>query len=775
MRKFVSLLVAAIMTLSLFTVFSSASDKEETHLTANISKNGQYVEIEGTFSASDIEKWKDKSLSLFAVSPGAALGDEPAVQKDITVRSRISLQAPYDKKKTAYVLAYVSEDGEYAPAANYAYISNYDVTAPNTYDYPDVKSKKGLDVTMFADAQLLGASHAVIKVALNEYLQSDASNSVTFKSGGMSYYFDKTKTALLDHAVKTYSDAGIRVYIQILLTKRGGDQPEYLYFKDAGEDADYYALNVYSKQACDTLYAFASYLAERYTSENRVGFCGSYIVGSEVNSNRYKNSAGPMSLSEYTDVYAKELRIVDCAARSVYSNSRVYVSVANNFNKPSYDNVADSTLDYSVLDFLSHLSQNIKQGGDIPWRVSADPYNIDRDKADFKDAEGSEYSYDARYITMDNINILTSLLSQPAYLYDGQRRPVIIGEISYPANGNSDDEQKAQAAAYSLAYYKAESNEQIEAIIYAEQVDSASDKRNSGLYTRVAGTENTADTQKSIYRVFRYIDTDYSNVITEPYLSYYGLTTWGEAVSGYSTSAPSRRYVISGSGVTEITDDTNLAYIRATDFNKGELTFYPSENARMITTERDAEAAALYGSEYSLTAELNSAPAPEYRGVSVNREFDISGAEYAVLDMKLTPEGKSGTADLIFRVNGKNENGADAVYEGITSVTLGQYHRIYFDLTEFRGVCPDTANRISVWVKPHKDEDNGEYKLLINGISFAKPDRGAAAGSVAKTVIIVVICIIAVAAAAYAVMYFRAYFNYRKKKKKIEEKRRKNR
>lgn len=774
MKKIISLLLVLIFALPLLSSFASAKEAAATHLSACISKNGQYVELEATFSTQDIEKYTDKSLCLFALEPGAVLSETPAEQKNITARERLSLQASFsDRKKIVYVLAYGDEDGVYTPVTNYAYISNPDVISANTYDYPEVKSKKGLDVTLFADAQMLGAAHTVIKVPVNEYLSTDSANAVVYKYGGHAYSIDKNKAALLDHAVKTYSDAGIRVYLQLLLTKREADQPEYLYFAEADKEAEYFAFNVYSKTTCDTLCAFVSYLAERYSGENRVGFCGSYILGSEVNSNRYSNNAGPMSISDYTDAYCTALRIVDYAARSVYSNSRVYVSFANNFNKPSYDSNGDSTLDYSIMDMLPILAQKIKDGGDIPWRISVDPYNIDREKANFKDTEGSEYSYDARYITMDNINILTSLLSQPAYMYGGQRRPLIIGEISYPCGGNTEEEQKAQAAAYSLAYYKAEANELIEAMIYAEQVDIASDKSNSGLYTRAKGTENTAESQKSIYRVFRYIDSDYSNVITEPYLSYYGLTTWGQAVSGYSLSQPARRYVISGAGTSEEPDLKNTPLIRATDFNKAELDFYPSENTRMITTEKDAEAYSLYGSEYSLIAELNTAPLPEYRGVSVNGEFDISGAEYAVLDMKLSSDGKTGVSDVILRMNGRNENGADVVYEGIMSVTLGQYYRIYFDINEFRGVCDGGVSRISVWAKPHKEEDNGQYKLLINGISFAKHDSDAAAGSVAKTVIVIIVCVVLTAAAAYAVMYLRAYIIYRKKKKRIEEKRRK--
>ena len=771
-KKIISALLVLAFAVSLFTISPSAED-DVTHLSAEINKNGQYVQLTGTFSSADVAAYKDINLSLFAVAPGEKLGEQPALEKNIKARKNVSLQTSLSEfLRYAFVLAYENDAGEYTAATNYAYISNAGIIAPNTYEQPEAKSKKGLHISLFADAQLLGVSHATITVPINEYILTTAKDSVTYRSGGSAYYFDKNKMALLDHTVKIYSDAGVRVYLQLVLSKQEENQPEYLYFGGADAEADYYAINTYSKQACDALFAFVSYLTERYTSPERTGFCGSFILGSEVNSNRYKNNAGQMSLTVYTDVYAKALRIVDAAARSVYSNARVYVSVANNLNKPSFDSNADPMLDFSVLDFLSHLTDNISNGGNIPWRLSVDPYNIDKNKADFKGAEGSEYSYDAKYVTMDNINILTSLLSQPAYLCNGERRPIIIGEISYPSGSNSSDEQRAQAAAYCLAYYKAEANEQIEAIIYGCHVDDTAVPGNFGLYTKAQGTENTPAEQKSVYRVFRYIDTDYSSVITEPYLSYYGLISWGEAVSGYNQSQTVHRRIISGSAATELPDGAKTALTRMTDFSGAQLSFYPSENAHLITTVNDKEAQQKYGSEYSLTAELVTAPPTEYRGVSSSVDFDLTGVEYAALDMKLDMGEKTGIADLMLRFYGEDESGAEAVYEGIAAVTLGQYYRLYFDVSEYRTVC-SKIKRVSVWVKPHKDSENGNYNMLINGISFTGADGGKSGGSVAKTIIIVVIVVVVLAAAAYGIMYLRAYINYRKKKKRIEEKRKK--
>ncbi|MBO4423802.1 MAG: hypothetical protein J5879_10195 [Clostridia bacterium] len=770
--RILALILTAAALLSLLS-FGASADGDSARLSAVINKNGKYIELTAAFSASDVEKYSGVPLSLFAVAPGSYIGEAPALESDIKVRSSMTFQAdPEDGRRCAFVLGCDDGAGGFTPVTNYAYVTNPDVTAKYDYEYPAAKSKKGLDISLFADAQLLGVSHTVIKLPLNEYVKENSSGGVSYKCGGTTYFFDKNKIALLDYTVKTYSDAGIRIYLQLVLTKHEDGQPAYFYCEECSDDASYYAINANSGQACGALYALVSFLSEKYTSPDGEGFCGSYILGCEVNSNRLSNNAGPMSLSEYTELYAKALRTVDCAARSVYANSRVYVSVANNLNRPSYDDNADPTLDFSVADLLSHLADRVSVGGNIPWGVSVDPYNANRETADFRGAPESEYSYDAKYLTMDNINILTSLLSQPAYLYNGERRRVIIGEIGFPSGSNSEDGQKAQAAAYALAYYKAAANDQIDAIIYAAQTDSVSDGGNFGLYTRAEGTNDTAAKQKSIYHVFRYIDTDYSSVVTEPYLTYYGLTTWGEAVSGYNASAAAARTVISGSAVTEAPSGGSKL-VRATDFNGTELYFYPSENARLITTEKDVDAAKLYGSEYSLIAELNEAPQPEYRGVSSNREYDLSGAGCAVLDMKLSQSGKSGTADLIFRLIGEDEDGREAVYEGGAAVVLDQYYRLYFDLNEYNDVIKGGVSRMSVWVRPHNGSENGAYKLTVNGVSFMKPGSGVTAGSVIKTVIIVLICIVVLAAAAYGIMYLRGYILYRKKKKKIEAKRKK--
>ena len=772
MKKAISVILAAVVLIVFLPLAVYA--EETTHIEAKINKNGRYVEITGGFSKSDVDLYKGRTLQLYGVSAGNRIGDEPAIEKDVKARTSVSLQTPVrDAAVCAYVIGYEDGEGGYVAVTNYAYIQNPDALASETYERPAVRGKKGLNTDLFADAQLLGVSHAVIDLPINEYIKTGTSDATVYKTASGTYYFDKALTSLLEYRVKTYTDAGIRVYFRLLLTPSKEDQAGYLYFPDADQSARYFTVNTNSKQACDVVYAFVSYLAEKFSGAGRTGFAADYIVGYEVNSNRYTNNAGAMSVSEYTEIYSKLVRIVDSASRSVYSGSRVYVPFANNFTKPSSDNNADPTLDYSLTDLLSHLSSHIKNGGDIPYEICVDPYNIERGKADFKDAEGSEYSYDAKYVTMDNINILTSLLSQPAYMYDGQRRRVLIGEVSYSSGSGSADEQRAQAAAFALAYYKAEANGEIEAIIYGRHVDRASDGDNFGLYTRVSGTENTADQQKTVYRVFRYIDTDYSSVITEPFLSYYGIVSWGEAVSGYSSSDKTRAKVISGAGTTDDPGRSELSLSRITDFNNDELLFYPSENARMITTEKNAELSSLYGSEYSLIAELNMTDVPEYRGVSANGGFDIGGAEYAVIDMKLEGSVKNGISDVMFVIKGRDGDGGKVVYEGISAAEMGQNYRIYFDISEFVSSCPDEAERISVWVKPHTDADNGEYKLFLNGVSFLKRDGKAKVGSVVKTVIIVLIIAAVTAAAAYGIMYLRAYIIYRKKKKKIEAKRRK--
>ena len=764
-KKALSLIFIFALLLGLAPYRSAASDQTATALTAAISKNGSYIELKCTLSESDLQRLEGRKLSLYSVPIYAekTVSGVTAQTGGITPAKEIALQTAYSGDLTCgYVLAVENEDGTVNVVTNYAYVTNPDSFAEEDASFFIPRSKKGLDFTMFADAQLLGVANTVIKVPLNEFITDD-SDAFRYRTGTKYCYVDRDKLDTLDRKVKLYSEAGMRVFLQFVLTARAEGQPEYLYFPNANAKAEYFAINMTDRKTADVLFAFTSFIVNRYAASADKGSCASIILGYEVNSNRSKNSAGPMPLYDYTEKYAAALRTVDSAARSVCADARVYVSLDNRFNKNALGEGADPALDYSVTDFITRLAACISEEGDFPWRAEVHARNTDGDPL-FMNKPGSEYAYEADYLTMDNINVMTSLLSRPAFLYNGQRRTVVINEVSYGSGANTEAAQKAQAAAFCLAYYKAEANDQIEAFIYGDQCDTAYEPNNCGLYRRKNGTDADPAEKKPIYNVFKYIDTDSSRIVAEPYLSVLPASSWGAVVSGYNGSAQMKARIITGTGSPDGGGAEKEKAVSLTDFSQDTGGFYPSENARMIESEKDVKGKELYGGDNSVFAYLNAADPHEYRGISavIDGGADISGSGCALVDLQITPPGNVKATDVMLRLSGTAEDGTRTVYEGTAQITSDSYHRLYFNISEFSSAVK-TVDRISVWIKPHNDKENGEYILALHGISVTGKGQGAGAGAVLVPALIIAGAVAALIAAVYAVIFIKTRKQYKKR------------
>ena len=764
-KKALSLIFIFALLFGLVPCRISASDQTVTALSAAISKNGSYIEIKCTLSDSDLQRLEGRKLSLYSIpiyEEKTVSGITP-LNSGISPSKELTLQAAYGGDLTCgYVLAAENEDGTVNVVTNYAYITNPDAFAKEDASFFIPQSKKGLNFTMFADAQLLGVANTVITVPLNEFITDD-SDALQYRTGSKYCYIDRNKLDTLDRKVKLYSEAGIRVFLQFVLTARADGQPEYLYFPGADPKAEYFALNMADRKTSDVLFAFTSFIVNRYTGSADNGSCASIILGCEVNSNRRKNSAGPMPLYDYTEKYAAALRTVDAAARSVCAGARVYVSLDNSFNKTALGEGADPSLDYSVTEFLTRLAACVSEEGDFPWRAEVHPRNIDDDPL-FMNKPGSEYTYEADYLTMDNINVITSLLSRTAFLYGGQRRTVVINDVSFGGGANTEAGQKAQAAAYCLAYYKAEANEQIEAFIYGDQCDTVYKPNNCGLYTRKNGTDADPGEKKQIYNVFRYIDTDSSRIVADPYLQVLSASSWGEIVSGYNGSSQMKTRITSGVGSSNGAGMENIKATRITDFSSDTGGFYPSENARMIVSDKDAKGKELYGDDNSVFAELTQADPHEYRGISAvfKNGLNVSGNEYALADVQITPPENVKTTDLMIRFTGTAEDGTRTVYEGTAQITSDAYHRIYFDISEFSSNVK-TVERISVWVKPHNEKENGEYALTLHGVSVFHKTAAADTGAVLLPALIIAGAIVFLILIAYLIIFIKTRKQYKRR------------
>ena len=106
---------------------------------------------------------------------------------------------------------------------------------------------------------------------------------------------------------------------------------------------------------------------------------------------------------------------------------------------------------------------------------------------------------------------------------DGEVRPVLLSEMGFTSTYGED----VQAAAFAYAYYIAENNQYIDAMILSRETDAAEEVA-QGL---ALGLSYQNGRRKYIYDTFKYIDTGEADVYTEFARNYLGIQSWDQVIT----------------------------------------------------------------------------------------------------------------------------------------------------------------------------------------------------------------------------------------------------
>lgn len=407
---------------------------------------------------------------------------------------------------SSFVIAeYDSDTGKFVALTDRTYVSNADLLASVSEPYPDALSLKGLVTDSAAQASELGAAHTVITVSYADFIRTaPTADAYTQVCDGITYFFDKTAVDALDSKIKSFTEAGVNVYLNFVLENKT-DSPSFLCL-EASETSPYLTVNMSDAESVRYIRAFFEFFAGRYTrTDAEYGFAASYIIGKDANAMSSVNgiSTEVTSQKKYIDNYTSLLRMAYTALISNYADGRIYISVNNNFSRA--DELVGS--DMHAKAFIGEVCGRTSDSGDFPWGSSL---GITLDSTDVGD-----YGY-GYFITPSNFSDMTLTLSTEAYLCNGKQRSIIVSDLKIPADtqpfgeGNCD----AQSAAYIYAMYKAVENGHIDAVIYGCDIDPDSDDNGYGLIC--AETSDGGDisyTKRSIYYAFATVDTDSTDYI----------------------------------------------------------------------------------------------------------------------------------------------------------------------------------------------------------------------------------------------------------------------
>lgn len=670
-----------------------------------LNSRGTKLTVRSTLSSGFVDNNSRTTVYLFEIPAGAGAdslsGLEPVYSFRASTKSTWSaplVEGSLTRLYCSYVLATKGDDGSYTPLGVPVPVLNPEVLAPGAETYPEAMSIKGLAAGSVADILTLGASHAVLDVAIEDFIAipspaDPALNTTDYVFNGITYHFSTDALRALDRKVRILSAESVIVYLRFTLSTHPAilaDKLSCLGFADAPEGARHYAININNEDCAGNMAALFEFLAKRYTRSDRsYGFCGAFIVGHDVNDWSVSNAAGGgVDPQEYVAAYARLVRLARIALVSNYAHGRVYISLGSNWNTP-----ADSPGGMSSNAFLASFNATNTASGDYNWGVAVSAEALDpADSSIWDDALATGAS--SQYLSPANINVLTYALSKN-YTFAGGRRSVIctFGVSGDPADTPSLDNQ---AASYAYAYYKAAADSDIDALIYSPLYDSGEDNR--GL-----AAEN--GTKKPAWEVFTLIDTKDDDPVVA------AAAPAGSEFSymyGNLSEAVKVKSRFSGESATAV-DTKKFKLSTIFDFTQGELSgFEPVSTGAGIDLQQ-----------------VNSRPMLRILGIGdagIIRvgvsSLLLSDAGYLAVDIpQSTGEGK-----LTLRLS-QNSKDRRITYEA-TGAYLPGNQTVYFDISEFAKAIDREDINLSLWINPADKE--APYELMISSISAASSRSTAA-------------------------------------------------
>lgn len=432
----------------------------------------------------------------------------------------------YDK----YVIA-VKKNDTFVDISRGHYITNPEAIAQYTYAYPEAASIKGLivDPAKLGGNELtnLGVKQAAYNIPLG-YIIGPTSHpnwpTIYYNYNGKTYAFNGQKIAEFDIVFKALTRKGIQT-TAVILNDMNRSYMQLIHPNARNGRAPYYMFNAATQDGVDYLAAAATFLAKRYSGTAN-GQIVNWVIGNEVNAREAWNYMDYTSVENYAKEYVQAYRVFYTAIKSVNANARVYVCLDQ-----MWDRNLTAKDSYDAKDVLDAFNNQILLKGNIDYGIAHHSYPVPLTWPKFWDMPSNykrmnlvDNSYGTDYITVQNIHVLTDYIQQEQFLTeDGEVRSVLLNEIGF----GSDHGETMQAAAYAYAYYILDANQHIDGFIYNKQSDMAVEMA-QGLSM---GLDRTNGTHKSIYNVFKYIDTAASQDATAFAKEYIGISDWSQVIT----------------------------------------------------------------------------------------------------------------------------------------------------------------------------------------------------------------------------------------------------
>lgn len=502
-----------------------AADQPVSVTSCKLGSSGKKLTVKAKVS----KKTKEMGKKLYLLNLNANVSEtgKKSAKSLASVKAKkgtVTFKVSYKSSMLFQKFAVACKSGKkYKIISNVRYITNPEVLASYKGSGPAASSKKGLQVEELSDSLEIGTKHAVVNWTLNSLMNQSATNKISFEYKNKTYTLDADVLSRNDELVRAYNAAGVRVTVILLLPKDSASKGTASMQFGGHSSTQFSSVKTSSKAGCQAFEAIMTYLAGRYgTKENLV--CG-WILGNEVNSALIWNYGGNKSLNSYMANYARAFRICYNAVKSVSKQSKVYISLDNNWNR---DADGSRTQYFSSKAVLDKFYACLKEKGNIGFQIAYHAYPQGMTDPVFWDDSQATNSTNAQIINFKNLSVLTKYVKKKF----GKDCKIMLSEQSF----NSSKGEAVQAAAYAYAYYISEGNSMIEAFIYGREFDHPVEINQGYRW----GLCDNWHSKRLIWSVFQYIDTKDSLTFTNPLRKYTNIKKWTK-ISGFKKTAYTKR------------------------------------------------------------------------------------------------------------------------------------------------------------------------------------------------------------------------------------------
>jgi hypothetical protein len=769
--------ILASLSLSLFSCSSVSAS--ENRVTAVTLENGE-IRVKAALTEGFLDSYDEKKVYLFEL-PSYYSGDADLSELDPVADT---------KPRAAIQFTLSAMDGVRSRLFSSYLVASFDpaterftpLTAPMSLANPEAMaaytspaavgetSVKGLISDYPSDAIRLGITHTVVDVFMEDLiLPSWEKGAVSYVYNGVTRYLSAETLDKLDESVEVYTAAGVEVYLRFRLgSPEGKDVPVGLYLSPTRTAQDN-AVNMTTDFSSSIMEGFFDFIANRYAApadgSNPVE---AFILGYRVNNATDYNHAEGLDLAAYVTNYEKLTRVAHTAIKSHNPNGRVYVSL------DSRRTVTDGK-GWDVSTFLAAFRDETAMRGDYGWHAACELY------ADTPSVWEENYTADAGYYTVRNLNTLTDLLDGEKYRDPaGSPRRLLISGFSIPAalkgGTSSAENDNRQAASYAYAYLTCVQNGRVEALIYSEHTDSYADAKAGDLRGLWTASLNASDggsqvtllpaAARPIFDVFKKIDTTAASELSVGLNAVIGAsyTKLESAMAGKSSPVTA----VKGSGFLTGYAPNHKKASPLYTFDNGH--FCGFESAGNLTYMELFAAETL--STKALHARFERTAVCEPMGLTVTLSAtDLIGAKEMILDLYGGQTGSSGSVvrpTLTLRLT-RSAKGAVADGDGeiryeatVSEVKSGAWQSAVFDVTPFTTLL-DASDEVTITLLmdyPTETAPEGitSHDLGLAGIHIT--GHTAATQTPAGLVVGIVIALILLVAAVFVFLFMR----YKKKR-----------